>query len=274
MPRRIPASGSTRWRAGVLTAIITAGLCAGGTSASAAAPADLDPPDVLNGELSTPEVVVTAVGTAKIEVRAHLSDPQGVANGFVTAVPDDFLDFLVGAIDTGKDPGDLDALLPAPAPLRLIAGTVQDGTWAGTIRVKRTNLPGSYTVGLIAMDRSHNIASSSELGHFQARFRTALRADISPATVDQGDVVTVSGRLGRVAPAGWAPFAHRPVEVQFRPAGSPGWHTRGILMTGADGRFANSTRFHAKRDGAWRIRFNGGSKYAPGTSAADVVTTS
>jgi hypothetical protein len=240
----------------------------------ASAAADIDPPDVLQGELSAEQLVVPAAGTATIQVRAHLSDAQGVTSAFIQAVPDNFLDVLLRALTKGADPGDLEDLLPAPVPLRLVAGSAQDGTWEGTIHIRRKNLPGRYGVGLIAMDRNHNTAASAEFGHFQARYRTSLRADISPGTVAQGDAVTVSGRLGRVTPDGWAPFAHRRVEVQFRPAGSQGWHTRGTLVTGADGTFANATRFHAQRDGAWRIRFEGGTTHAPATSATAAVTTS
>jgi hypothetical protein len=276
MTRRIPASGPTRRQAGAVTAIITAGLCAGGlmTPGPAAAAADIDPPDVLQAQLSTQQLVVPAAGTAPVRVRVHLSDPQGVAAGFMYAMPDDFPDALIGLLEGGEDPGDLSALLPSPVPLRLVAGTVYDGTWAGTIRIRRTNLPGRYTVGLSAMDRNDNMASSAEVGHFRARYRTVMRADISPNAVAQGDAVTVSGRLNHVTPAGLAPFANRRVEVQFRPAGSDRWATRGTLLTGADGTFANASRFHAQRDGAWRIRFNGGRTYGPATSAADIVRVS
>lgn len=275
MTRQIPASGPTRRQAGAVTAILTAGLCAGGmlTPVPAGAAADIDPPDVRQAQLSTQQVVVPANGTAPVRVQVRLSDPQGVAAGFMYAMPDDS-EALIGFLEGSEDPGDLSALFPSPAPLRLVAGTVYDGTWAGTIRIRRTNLPGGYTIGLSAMDRNDNMASSAEVGHFRARYRTALRADITPNAVAQGDAVTVSGRLNHVTPAGLAPFANRRVEVQFRPAGSERWATRGTLVTGADGRFANASRFHAQRDGAWRIRFNGGSTYAPATSAPDIVDVS
>ena len=276
MSRRITTSGPTRPRARAVTAFVTAGLCAGGMLAAgpAGAAADIDPPDMRQAELSTQDVVMPAAGSAPVRVRVRLSDPQGVAAGFLHAMPEDFPDALLGALEGGEDPGDLSAWLPSPVALRLVAGTVYDGTWAGTIRIRSTNLTGPYTVGLSAMDRNDNMAASMEVGHFRARYRTAVKADISPGAVAQGDPVTVSGRLGQLTPKGWAPLAHRRVAVQFRPAGSPKWVTKGNLMTGADGTFTSASRFHAQRDGAWRIQFNGGRAYAPATSAADTVTVS
>ena len=164
MPRRIATSGPTRRQAGAVTAILTAGLCAGAlmTPAPADAAADIDPPDVLGAQLSTQQVVVPAAGSAGVQVTVHLSDPQGVAGAMVQAMPDDFLDVLLDPKNEPKDGDDLAhliALIPSPVPLRLVAGTAYDGTWAGTIHVRHANLPGRYTVALTAVDRNENVAA-------------------------------------------------------------------------------------------------------------------
>ena len=275
MPRRFAASGPTRRQAGAVTAILTGGLCAGAILAPvpAGAAGDIDPPDVDQAQLSTQQVVMPAAGTVPVRVRVHLSDPQGVAMAMVHAMPDNFED-VVMADQGGLDPEEFFSLIPSPASLRLVAGTKYDGTWAGTIRIRRTNLSGPYTVGLSAIDSNDNMAGSMNVGKFRARYGTAVKADIAPTAAPSDDAVTVSGRARHVTPAGWAPLAHRRVEVQFRPAGSDRWVTKGTLMTGADGTFADASRFQAKHDGAWRIRFAGGRALAPAVSAADVVTTS
>lgn len=276
MPRRIPAFGPARRQAGAVAAIVTAALCAGAavSPSPAGAAGDIDPPDMTRGQLSTQQVVMPATGTAAVRVRVHLSDPQGVAIAVAHAMAEDFPEALLGALERGEDPGDFEKWFPAPAQLRLVDGTVYDGIWAGTIRIRRTNLPGSYTVGLSAMDRNDNMAASMEFGHFRARYGTAVRADIASETVAKGDAVTVSGRLAQVTPTGWAPLAQRRVAVQFRADGAQKWTTKGTLLTGADGTFANATRFHAQHDGAWRVQFNGGRTYAPAASAADSVDVS
>lgn len=274
-PRHLAASGPTRRQAGAVTAILTAGLCAGVmlTPVPAGAAADIDPPDMEQAQLSTQQVVMPAAGSVPVRVRVHLSDPQGVAVAMVHAMPDNFVDVVL-ADPGGLDPDDFINLIPSPASLRLVAGTKYDGTWAGTIRIRRTNLTGPYTVGLSAIDSNDNMAGSMNVGQFRARYGTAVKADITPTTTPSDDAVTVSGRLRHVTPAGWAPLAHRRVEVQVRPAGSDRWATKGTLLTGSDGTFADASRFHANRDGAWRIRFAGGRTQAPAASVADTVTVS
>lgn len=267
-----------RIRRTVSSVVAAATLAAGLAAAPASAASDIAAPQLLSATTDSDDVTLRAVGVDRMRVRVHVTDRSGVANVAMFAMPERMPDDFLANVDPDGDGEPDEAALGALAEvfsireLRLVSGTARDGVWSGTVLLSRRTAVGPYSVSLMAMDKVGNMAMSTAAAHFTARWRTAVRGlDVSPEGAAPGSAVTVAGRLMHVTSAGWEGFGNRGLKVQFRPAGSSTWTTKGAVRSRADGTFSNSTKFHANRTGAWRVTFAGGKLNAPSTSGADAV---
>lgn len=258
--------------------LAAATLAAASAAAPASAASDIAAPQLLSATTDSDDVTLRAVGVDRVRVRVHITDRSGVANVAMFAMPERMPDDFLANVDPDGDGEPDEAALGALAEvfsireLRLVSGTARDGVWGGTVPLSRRAAVGPYSVSLMAMDKVGNMAMSTAAAEFTARWRTAVRGfDVSPEGAAPGSAVTVAGRLMHVTSAGWEGFGNRELKVQFRPAGSSTWTTKGAVRSRADGTFSNSTKFHATRTGAWRVTFAGGKLNAASTSGAVAV---
>ena len=98
---------------------------------------------------------------------------------------------------------------------------------------------------------------------------TLLSFNASPEDVVSGGQLKLSGRLTRLDPdSGYVGYGSKTLTVQFRPPGGV-FANHSTVTTDAAGRF--DKRLTATRDGTWRVKFAGTSRYHRETSRHDYI---
>lgn len=252
-------------RQAAATAVAGTLLAAAGVAAAAPASAakDTSAPRIVSASLSEDSLTVPRTGVSKpTKFRVHVTDNVGV-DGVV-----------VGIFQGGELVLDA-ASNPYVFEVDRKSGTKRDGVYLGGWVHHRSEPVGRFTVRVVAYDAQANYSEDTKIGSFVSTYKTRVQTfDVTPDKADKGEDLTISGVLEHVQADGWDGMADRALTVQFRPAGSSSWKTKGSVSTDSDGAFENSTKFDASRDGSWRVTFAGNGKNAAVTSAGDRISVS
>jgi hypothetical protein len=166
-----------------------------------------------------------------------------------------------------NDPVWVELGTPAGGTL-LLRGFVgsQDGvTFTKSLTMDRTDPPGRWTVDdVVIHDANDSWHEFYGAGAFYVRRNTHVTLTAAPTTVRPGQLVTLTGRLTRLAASGhYVAAAGREIRVQFRLEFSRAWQDRAELPGGtrADGSFSKALT--AVRSGSFRACYPGGSWMEP-----------
>jgi hypothetical protein len=233
------------------------------TAALAAVPspawaADDSAPRVVSVSAPSAPIVLRAVGTTPLVIRARVTDNVGVKK------------VLVGLDDAGAVYDE-----PTGFGMTRVSGTVRDGVWEANLTVNRLAAVGGWTVRLYAVDAAGNVADGvmKVRDTFTVKYRTRiLNFNGSPEPVADGAAATFTGALDRVSATGWVDAANRTVALQFRKKGTTKWVTRKTGTTQENGTFRFKARVYDP--GAWRAVFAGSATLAASVSDTDSIALS
>ena len=116
----------------------------------------------------------------------------------------------------------------------------QDGTWKVVLK------PNIVADGWLQSERGVWVDS---------RYKTSVSASVTPKNVRYKGKVKVYGTLKHKADGVWSVFGGVRVAVYHRDKGSKKWRFQGWISVGGNGKF--SKKFTVKRDGYWKVTFNG-----------------
>lgn len=229
-----------------------------------------EPPEIVSVDARPEPVGLYKATSTQVTVDVHVTDDVAVSSVLVS---------LFAAPRPGDDDVPPDE---AEASASLVTGTAQNGTWRATIFLDKRNVTGKWSTEVGVRDSAENGAfaghvydegySVPPVDDFYVK-RNTMIADFNvaePAT--RGSFIRMSGRLLRLDPdEGYVGYRNKTIHVFFRPAGTATWVRKGTVTTSSRGYFSNSRTFRARRDGAWRVQFNGTTNYLPETSHKDYV---
>jgi hypothetical protein len=257
------------WRVAVVASTAVALISGSVGGAPAALAVDEDP-------------VIVSVDTRPEPVGLYKSSSTNVSVDVV--ITDDVAVSSV-AVEIVKAPRLGDDDVPpdrAAASATLVSGTAQNGTWRATMPLDKTAITGMWSTEVGVRDSAENGAFAGHVydegysvlpvDDFAVQRNTMIRGFNVAEPATRGSYIRMSGRLVRLDPAvGYVGYGGKTMRVYFRAVGSTTWQQLGTVTTSPAGYFSNSRTFLARRDGAWRVRFDGTATYLPETSHTDYV---
>lgn len=229
-----------------------------------------EPPEIVSVDARPEPVGLYKAGSTQVTVDVHVTDDAAVASVQVS---------LLAAPRPGDDDIPPDE---AAASAVLASGTAQDGTWRATIFLNKRNATNLWSTEVGVRDSAENgafaghvydeIYSVPPVDDFYVKRNTIIQGFNVAEPATRGSYIRMYGRLMRLDPGlGYVGYRNKTIHVFFRAAGTATWESRGTVSTGSRGYFSNSRTFRARRDGAWRVQFNGTSNYLAETSRGDFV---
>ncbi|GAA3799263.1 hypothetical protein GCM10022226_18310 [Sphaerisporangium flaviroseum] len=141
--------------------------------------------------------------------------------------------------------------------------------WQGTRTFGRSDAPGDWKVTAKA---TSVVGTGTASKNFQVKqvWETDLAGfGASPEPIDQGDTLTLRGRLLINSTDGWRSYKGQKVYIAFRAEGSSGYKRVDYDYTDWKGRFSAGVK--AEGDGWWRAEYDGSSVAHKSVSDSDQV---
>lgn len=208
------------------------------------------------GRLAAPDVSSVEVGPSPVVVESK--DGKAVTFSFLV---------------DGATSGGFTLKRPNGSTLDVEAKKVDEAggkqKWQGTRTFGRSDAPGEWKVTAKATSVVGTGQASKDFQVKQVWETDLAGFGASPEPVDQGDTLTLQGRLLLNGTGGYGPYKGQKVYIAFRAEGSAGYDRVAYDYTDWNGRFSAGVK--ADRTGWWRAEYDGSAVAHKATSDSDQV---
>ncbi|GHE05843.1 calcium-binding protein [Streptomyces alanosinicus] len=212
-------------------------------------------------------VVLGAMTKKTVTLSISASDNSGIKDAYGFLYHGSF-DNPDGSAGPGSD---------TPLTCTPVAGSTTTSTCTAEVTIDPNAMlinanAGTWHIWTSVDANDFDYVNKDSAGTFLMKRAARLTADATPEPVAAGGLVTVKGALTR---ANWGKggtyggYAGQSVKLQFRKAGTTGYHTVKTVTSGADG--ALTAKATAASSGYWRWSFTGTDTTGPASAPGDYV---